>query len=70
VNKIADRLSEELKTNFLVVELSVLHGLCDKGKELLKVEPAISYSSKNESGDESCSCFFQAAVLNSSLYDW
>jgi len=31
----------------LVVELSVLHGLCDKGKELLKVEQAISYSGKN-----------------------
>jgi len=67
VNKIVDRFSEELKTKFWW--LSVLHGLCDKGKELLKVEPAISYSGKNESGDESCSCFFQEAVLKSSLYD-
>ena len=52
-----------------MVELSVLHGLRDKGKELLKVEPAIFFIGKNESGDESCSCFFQAAVLKSSLYD-
>jgi len=35
-----------------VDELSVLHGLCDKGKELLKVKPTTSYSGKNESGDE------------------
>jgi len=48
VNKIVDRrVFRGSEDKLLVVELSVLHDLCGKGKELLKVEPAISYSGKN-----------------------